>query len=315
MAGDYVKFEMSVDLITEAQFQLTFLRDVDDQSNVIHQRHVVLNAIRRYENMWLVLAAKHDNKDLQPPLDVHWVWHCHMLSPRRHAEDCLNLVKKIPLHKLHIIKTEREHARIVTKAIWEAMHPEEPYDADYANIPKDYTYDSKLSYDVSAASERQKDFFYNVSLPHFGLTTFLKTAVERYQKFVNLKRLYPDEFIVPMYDIDLIWHTHQLHPMEYRVDTEAFLGYVLNHDDSTTDRSPNSKLSKSDTKTRTLWRKTYEEALPVPGVMYRGDSSRGKLFKVTLEDQATFMPKKCHLRVDRVGLTGDIKDKFKVFVR
>ena len=51
-------------------------------------------------------------------------------------------------------------------------------------------------------------------------------------------------FAVPMYDIDLLWHTHQLSPLSYQHDTIELLGSVLNHDDQDQDRGPNSKLSR-----------------------------------------------------------------------
>ena len=38
---------------------------------------------------------------------------------------------------------------------------------------------SKLSYDVVAAALRQKDFFYQVSLPHYRLGAFRRRAVQR----------------------------------------------------------------------------------------------------------------------------------------
>lgn len=37
-------------------------------------------------------------------------------------------------------------------------------------------------------------------------------------KFLELKRRRPDEFWVPTYDIDCIWHAHQLHPQAYVLD-------------------------------------------------------------------------------------------------
>ena len=55
-----------------------------------------------------------------------------------------------------------------------------------------------------------------VSLPHYRSTHFLKNAVTRYQKFLHLKRVAPDTFLVPCYDFDLVWHAHQLHPLIYR---------------------------------------------------------------------------------------------------
>ena len=46
-----------------------------------------------------------------------------------------------------------------------------------------------------------------------------------------------------MYDIDIVWHSHIVHPSKYTRDMEATLGYILNHDDNDQDRTPGSKLS------------------------------------------------------------------------
>lgn len=47
-----------------------------------------------------------------------------------------------------------------------------------------------------------------------------------------------------MYDIDVVWHTHIVHPRRYHNDTSDILGYVLNHDDTDQERAPGSKLHK-----------------------------------------------------------------------
>ena len=46
---------------------------------------------------------------------------------------------------------------------------------------------------------------------------------------------------------------------------------MLDHDDSTSDRSPGSHLEKSSDLTRKLWRKAGVK-FGVPGAMYRGDA-------------------------------------------
>lgn len=57
-------------------------------------------------------------------------------------------------------------------------------------------------------------------------------------------------FIVPCYDIDLIWHTHQLYPLAYKSDMEKLYGKIFNHDDSVNDRSEGSRLYNADLATR-----------------------------------------------------------------
>ena len=52
-----------------------------------------------------------------------------------------------------------------------------------------------------------------------------------------------EAFITPTYDIDLVWHSHQLCPASYKTDMLSVLGCMLNHDDTDQDRQPGSKLS------------------------------------------------------------------------
>ena len=264
---EYCLMDVSIDLIDKAQSQLAFLKDIDEKSAVLHQDHVIKNAIRRYETKWLPLLAKQDESkalNLEPPEDVHWVWHVHMLGPKYYIQDCTKLISKVPDHKYFLGKAQKESAKKKALSAWEALYPDEPFDVDYNNISGKSDYKSECSYDILAASGRQQKFFYHVSLPHYGLITFLKTAVERYQKFVCLKKENRDAFVVPMYDVDLIWHTHQVHPIAYRADTEGYLGYVLHHDDTSTDRSEGSKLSVGDSNTRELYKNTFGESFPIP---------------------------------------------------
>jgi len=116
-----------------------------------------------------------------------------------------------------------------------------------------------------------------VSLPHYRNVHFLKQAATRYKKFLHLKRVAPDAFLVPCYDFDLVWHAHQLHPVNYRADTSSMLGRMFNHDDTINDRAPGSKLSESDAKTRQLWKDNYKVCF--------SDSSRVTHFKEQISEK------------------------------
>ena len=58
----------------------------------------------------------------------------------------------------------------------------------------------------------------NISTPLFFLLYI------RYLMFIKLKKLYPHQILIPMYDIDLIWHSHQLCTEAYQRDTINYLG-------------------------------------------------------------------------------------------
>lgn len=153
------------------------------------------------------------------------------------------------------------------RRLWHDAYPEEPFDlnlkaANESNEDSDRQKSeaTRLTYDIRGAMGRQRSFYYNVSLPHYQDDQFLQTSLLRYKKFLRLHQLCPQEFLVPCYDIDLMWHTHQLEPVTYERDCLRLLGRVLSHDDNVGgDRSEGSKLSKAFTRTAELWKQHFGE--------------------------------------------------------
>merc|ERR1719333_1685274 len=89
--------------------------------------------------------------------------------------------------------------------------------------------------------------------------------------FLHLMRLHSDAFLVPTYDIDLIWHAHQLCVAAYSKDGQAIMGQLIAHDDSVgTDRSEGSHLHTNWAKTCVLWKQEYGEIYQRAGILYRG---------------------------------------------
>jgi len=258
--------------------ELDFLRTVNQSPHLSHP-HVIVNAVRRYERCWLPLAAEAGGTEsLCPPLDVHWIWHCHMLSPYHYQQDCLRLVGKVVDHTVRPI-TRLDELRRTTADVWKKKYDYEPFDVIDISPSADH-HERLSSYDLVAAVERQSKFFYNVSLPHYRDDRFLQQAVARYRKFLALKRRYHDALLVPCYDIDLVWHTHQLHPLPYKQDTVAWLGRMFNHDDTLDDRSPGSPQQDAYGRTKQLWMEAYQEQFALTGAMYRGVQPHGRLTDV-----------------------------------
>ena len=300
------EFEISVAISRGAKAHRLFLSEVDSIPQ-LQAPHVVLNAIRRYETYWLPLVAGYEGgKDLEPPIDVHWIWHAHMLGPKYYHSDCVMLCGSVPDHKLHTAATVQQ-AKFEAKKLWESKYQDEPFDVDLDNVKPDLQYIPKSSYKLQEAVVRQKAFFYNVSLPHYLDERFIKTSIGRYKQFMILKKNHQREYIVPMYDVDWIWHTHMLNPLSYKKDTETYLGRMLHHDDTTVDRSSGSRLANADARTKELWRETYHTHFSSPGCMYRGVSPQGKLHQFNLEDYDKVMAKKCGFRISKIVVKCDKK--------
>merc|ERR1719410_325670 len=130
---------------------------------------------------------------------------------------------------------------------------------------------SNIKYDIAAACERQMDFHYQVAiLPHYRDPKFLHKAASRYiMFFLELKRRRPTGFWVPTYDLDAVWHTHMLHPLDYISDTRRLCGQVLKHDDSVNDRSDGAQLLQSWEATRNAWKAEFGQEPFKAGGMWR----------------------------------------------
>ena len=71
--------------------------------------------------------------------------------------------------------------RDATERKWQHYFPDEPYDIeDFGAVELDIKYEQRSRYNLIAAAERQRDFYYNVSLPHYRHHSFLCTAVDRW---------------------------------------------------------------------------------------------------------------------------------------
>lgn len=105
---------------------------------------------------------------------------------------------------------------------------------------------------------------------------FLEEAVARYKGFLHLIKRNKERsirrFCVPTYDIDLIWHSHQLHPVSYSKDLGALIGRVLEHDDTDSDRTEGKKLDVGFSGTTNQWEETFGSRYWKAGAMHRGNA-------------------------------------------
>lgn len=298
------RLKFGKDLEKQAIYQISFLNSVKAEIP-LEDPDVVRRAVYRYEKYWLSLAAEHKEECLSAPIDIEWVWHCHMLSPIAYENDCKNIVGETINHKLYsnldFIENQKKSENYWTQKYGSDS---EPFYLDTCKPNENISdFCTQIGYDIIAATERQREFLYQVSLPHYTDAKFLESSVRRYKQFIYLKLNFPKKFLVPCYDIDLIWHTHQLNPVVYKEDMVRILNHLFNHDDTVTDRSEGSKLNFSDKMTRQCWKDFYKEAFFLCGAMYRGESPTGSLYKLTADDAFSACTKTCIFTVEKLTLT------------
>lgn len=299
------------DIIDQVSYHIEFLRAVDNLPELKTQQCLELAAYR-YEKYWLPLAAQYSKTKLVAPLDIGWMWHCHMLSPLSYIQDCTSLVGKVVSHTLQADPV-RAICRDRTRQLWSQKHDGEPFYLDFDETFDDdrarkkalIDFRSKLSYNIVGASQRQRKFLYNVSLPHYGDKKFLENSLTRYKQFLYLKVKFPDRFLVPCYDIDLIWHTHMLNPVQYASDTMRIVGETLHHDDSVTERGEGSKLHIGGQETMNNWNSIFKEKYKLPGTLNRGQSSQGLLYTTETHELSSYcVIEKATLCVEKIMIRG-----------
>ncbi|XP_057784319.1 glycine-rich domain-containing protein 1-like [Salvia miltiorrhiza] len=276
--------EINVDLVSAAIRQLKFLAAVD-RNRWLYDGPGLDRAIYRYNTYWLPLLAKHSESPLFEgplvvPLDCEWIWHSHRLNPLRYKKDCEEFYGRI-LDNKNVISSVEGTSRKQTEDMWKTVYPGEPFELDLElqqeNISgQGVVAENCTKYDLISAVQRQTPFFYQVSQLHMNDTRYIGGAVARYKGFLHLIKRNKEKgiksFSVPTYDIDLIWHTHQLHPVSYCEDLVKLMGKILEHDDTDSDRTKGQKLDVGFTGTTKTFEDLYGRRYWRAGAMYKGSA-------------------------------------------
>ncbi|OAE30292.1 hypothetical protein AXG93_3964s1050 [Marchantia polymorpha subsp. ruderalis] len=248
----------------------------------------------RYYNFWMPLAAEcfqrgkranwEGSKALLPSFDVQWVWHCHRLNPMAYRKYCSTVFHEVIDFPMLSDAESEASARDRCRKLWIKRYPKEPFDilpqirklATGQVYPIDEQSDDNNEEDEAeenqlvSAIARQSSFYFQVSQPYMWDERFLRAALQRYKCFLHILRKSEGKILcVPTYDIDLMWHSHQLSPLAYANDTHALLGCVMDHDD-TLEKGPNTKLDQGFQDTARLWENTFGQPYEKAGSMSRG---------------------------------------------
>jgi hypothetical protein len=58
---------------------------------------------------------------------------------------------------------------------------------------------------------------------------YANTVEFEYRRFLYLMKMFPNEQIAPLFDVDVFWHYHILDTLKYAADCETVFGYFLHH--------------------------------------------------------------------------------------
>ncbi|CAG8437667.1 8297_t:CDS:2 [Scutellospora calospora] len=226
------------------------LRHEDDDIN----RLFLSKAEKRY-SIWLnLLNDKFDNdSDIPiPPIDVCQIWHAHLLSPLKYFKDMEELYKqeyRFPIERIYKCWNENNDEYLNSVKFWE-KYTKQPW---ILNVQVESIFSLNL---VNAVIRQYR--FTDKIINDYTVNTLMNhsQAIERYKKFLLLVKN-NERDLVPTIDIDLCWHTHMLHSIDYRDFTKKYTGKIINHDD----RISKSILNDNFKQTSDIWYKYFNELL------------------------------------------------------
>ena len=142
-------FTFSIDLITQAVYQLEFFAVIDENPS-LQTSEILTRVLYRYEKFWLPLAAAHPYECLSSPIDTEWLWHCHKLSPKACVRDCLSVVGKTIDHTLSKVKVYKKTLK-KPETLWHRLYPTEPFHTDYTQAHH-LRFQSRIHYNIIDAA-------------------------------------------------------------------------------------------------------------------------------------------------------------------
>lgn len=190
---------------------------------------------------------------------------------------------KIPIKKQKVVKEWKEKYE-KTNLLWKEL-----FDEDYLFQPRDlflnrmskksslFSFLKKFSklpeqkillpkddltndfgIDLHSAAERHLRFSNRVIKLHHVIKSknYFETAADRYFLFLSMFKEHNRTFngpLVPTLDIDIMWHTHMLSPVNYFPECQIICGKVLDHNDEMGD----STLNDAFLNTQKTWEKKY----------------------------------------------------------
>ncbi|CAA0815602.1 Protein of unknown function (DUF1399 [Striga hermonthica] len=250
-----------IDLVAAARRNLGFLRHVSD-SSWLHHESAIVEAIRRYHQLWMPLIA-----DLTagikppmilPPLDIEWVWFCHTLNPANYRNYCESRFSKIIGKPAIFDEENEEYALDRCREIWESKFQTDPFEYEPEPEPEpEHGSASVVSEDLFDMVWKLRNLYQIFSEPFYWEMVYLVAARQRYKGFIHMVHRFADEcssLLVPTSDVLLVWLTHQSYPTVYAADVNEFEGDFDNI------VGPCETVKEEEIEqTKKLWEKIYDQ--------------------------------------------------------
>ncbi|CAM8963075.1 unnamed protein product [Rhodiola kirilowii] len=214
---------ISVDLVSAARKNIQLMRAVYE-SQWLRSRSALLEAVRRYEELWLPLISEFTAAPMiLPPFDIEWVWFCHTLDQIGYRRYCELRFSKLIGKSAIFDEENEEYALMRCREIWSRMYPAEPLENQFDSLENSKDPIS-LNEDLVRAVLQHTELYSRFFEPYRCELVYLIAAKQRYKRFLHLLQGGAGACLslVPASDISLMLLSHQSYPTAYARDGKEF---------------------------------------------------------------------------------------------
>ncbi|XP_076903067.1 glycine-rich domain-containing protein 1-like [Bidens hawaiensis] len=255
--SDDEPIRLSLDLVAAARQNIVFLRDVAE-SHWLHHTHVLVEALRRYDELWMPMISDLTPESgkppmILPPLDVEWVWFCHTLNPVVYKQYCDSRFSKL-IGKPAIFNQEnKDYALERCKERWISKYPSESFEneADSDDLRMSIHQTDYLLGEIS----KRRCLLTKFSKPYMLELVYLIAAKNRYKGFLFMLQKFAgsNTYFVPTLDILLMWITHKSYPIAYAIDLNEMEDNMLKITESECVKEEDLEVMKK------LWERVFDQ--------------------------------------------------------
>ncbi|GLT90199.1 hypothetical protein SLE2022_081450 [Rubroshorea leprosula] len=247
---------LSVDLVSATRRNLEFLRIVSGWQ-WLHQRSTTLEAVRRYDELWMPLIADltvgSTPPMVLPPVDVEWVWFCHTLNPVSYRQYCESRFSKLIGKPAIFDEENKEYALMRCRDVWVDRYPTEPFENEVDSYSEEQIL---VKEDLLNEVKKHRFLYSKFSEPYLCEMLYLTAARQRYKGFLYMMQRFRDSCprFVPTLDILLILLIHQSYPTVYAEDLKEMwvdMGKIVGAWETVKEKELES--------TKKLWERTVDQ--------------------------------------------------------
>jgi len=184
---------------------------------------------------FLKLKSKYSDVHMVAPDEVEAFWETHLIRPEMYRKDCMKLFGEVIDHHIEAMPCMRDKGIANAKMLWGMEYDECWDDLDNMKLPDDLK-DKADQIEVTiedVIADRAWIGYYKIYTSNVtDWDDFLKRSVWGYKRFLGLcgEDLTHPEAMEPTYAMDLCWHTHMFHPLEYNACCEGLSGFLIVHE-------------------------------------------------------------------------------------